>query len=267
MSDRLRLRLINLFCCLIIFIFAGFWIKQLIYTNINDRAYTGNTKDDGGTISLERSIYVNKALEDILLSRISTVFNEDIRDILNDTSIPEGIKKYFSDFEEFYKYAIAKEKNYSTTLTTETFIKNSAVLGMYFDNDSKEDKLKKASIIPYYFIKNYNSQNKKQKNEKALYKAYIDTFVTGRPSLDISGANVLCLYIYSCYDSAKKETDFVNLKEEIEIFLKDYNTELGENGDLRIQRNYITGAQEILRKKPSGKAFFWFNRLKPYADL
>lgn len=264
--ERTKLYLINTVCVLTCLVFAGLFIYLLSYSIRNDRAFKG-VNEDGGAISLERTDCVKKALEDIHVSRISTVFDEDIPDINKDASLPEGIKKYFADFEDFYKFAVAKKKNYKTTIKTETFIKNSVVISKYYDKVSKEDRLFRASIVPYYFIKKYNALNKKQKKEKALYKEYIDTFVSGRASLDVLGANVLCLYVYSCYEAASKPSDYASLKSEVEQFLNEYKNNFGENGDMKIQSTYLKGAEEVLRKKPKSKGWMPSNRIKPFKDF
>ena len=266
MKERLKLYLINIVCVITCLVFAGIFIYLLSYSIRNDRAFRG-AKEDGGAVTLERTDYVKKTLHDIHISDINTVLNEDIQDIMNDTSLPDGIKNYFRNFEEFYKFAIVKEKNYKTSLTTESFIKNSEVIKSYFAKDSKEDKLSQAAIVPYYFIKKFNVFNKKQKKEKALYKEYIDSFVSGRAALDIPGANVLCLYVYSCYDAASKPTDYASLKAEVEFFLEEYKEYLNENGDMKIQRNYLIGAQEILRKKNKSKGWLPSNRIQPFTDF
>ena len=266
MKERIKLYLINIVCVVTCLLFAGIFTYLLSYSIKNDRAFRG-AKEDGGAVTLDRTDYVKKALHDIHISDINTVINEDIRDIMNDTSLPEGIKNYFKTFEEFYKFAIVKEKNYKTGLTTDSFIKNSEVIKAYFAKDSKEDRLSQAAIVPYYFITNYNIYNKKQKKEKMLYKDYIDAFVSGRASLDTQGANVLCLYVYACYEAASKPADLASLKAEVESFLEEYKEFLGENGDMKIQRNYLTDAKEVLRLKSKSKGWLSKNRIHPFSEL
>lgn len=240
---------------------GGFLAKIAFDTVTTDRAFKG-VSEDGGAVTLNRKDPVLKILGDIHLSRITSAM-DSMRTIRHDGSLPLGIKSYFSDFEEFYKYAIEKTEDYTTPLTTETFIRNAITIKEYFSRDSKDDNLSKASIIPYFFIKNYNATNKKQKNERATYKAYIDNFVVGRASLDNQAANVICLYVYASYHAGSRPKDYESLKAEIANFIEAYPQNLGENGDMSIQRTYLINAQELLRKRPKGKGLPW-GRLQPY---
>jgi len=261
-NARMKYYSIIIVSAIIIVLFGLYDIFKIYNMSTSDRAFTG-AKDDGGTITLERKDPVKVVLEDIYSSRMNNVF-DDINKIEENDSIPDGIKIYFRDFKEYYKFAVGKEKGAATTISTMTFINNSSILEAYFKNSSKQENLSKSTIVPYYFIKNFNSLNSKQKEEKAVYKAYIDHFVTGNTSLNPQAANVICLYVYACYESASKPKDFENLKSEIEKFIAEYKVNLGENGDMNIQRNYLETSQEILRKKPKNKGWLPQNRIKSY---
>ena len=155
------------------------------------------------------------------------------------------------------------------TLTTETFIKNAVTIEEYFRKESKGDQLSKAAIVPYFFIKEYNAYHPNQEEQRAIYKAYIDKFIAGRPSLDIRAANVICLYVYACYAAASKPQDFTQLRTEIDRFIKDYPQNLGENGDMSIQSGYLEKTKEDLPKGGKGKPFLSrfssrFHKVKPY---
>ena len=100
-NERLKLILINIACVIICFAFGSFFTYQLINTSMSDSAYTGPSQD-GGAIALNHDDYVQKALEDIYLSRKPEILVEDIENIMNDSSIPDGLKQYFSDFIDFY---------------------------------------------------------------------------------------------------------------------------------------------------------------------
>ena len=112
-----------------------------------------------------------------------------------------------------------------------------------------------------------------------MYKLYIDKFVTGRTSLDVPGANVICLYVYARYEACSSDAELLNLKQDIENFLKDYKNDLDADSDMKIQSNYLAEALEVIRENPEiGNVFerewIWFLRkigvkkeLKPFGGV
>ncbi len=265
----------NVLVVIICFLIGASVICFLLNAVKSDRKHSTPTQN-AVAISFSNDDYVSKTLEDIYFSRASEIMDEDIQNIMNDSTISEGVHLYFSDFKEFQDF-LSSGKN--RRLSTETFIRNAVVIQKYFENVSDEDNLTKASIIPYYFIKVYNAKRSSQKEQKALYKLYIDKFVTGRTSLNVPGANVICLYVYACYEACSCDAELLNLKQDIENFLKDYKNDLAVDSDMKIQSNYLAEALEVIRENPEignvfERAWIWFLRkigvkkeLKPFGGV
>jgi len=226
---------------LVVIVCGGVYIFFLTRMITQDTAYTGNN-----SITIKRDDIVSKVLHNINSEQIEEAFFL-IEQLKNDDNINNEIKTYFSNFEKFYRTI----NNGYTNLNTSIFIKNSTALENYFGTNSKDEQ----AIVPYFCIKHYNAKNKKQEKEVAIYKDYIDRFVEGSVSLNKEGANIICLYIYASY--AKTEKDFVPLKDEIARYFVIYKNNLGDNGDLNIQRKYLLDFQENLRQNPDFKREFW----------
>ncbi len=183
---------------------------------------------------------VSEILRNIDLGKIEKAL-ENINEL--NENIPKEVKEYFINFTKTY--------NKSIKLDTNKFIKNSKDLEQYFSEDKQ--RLDKISVIPYFLIKEFNSKNRKQKNEIAVYREYIDNFVKIKKYLNKKDANIICLYIYSCYDATDK--DFEYLLKEVEDFIKKHEDSLGDNGYLSIQKKYLqefkTNLEHNKTRKPN----------------
>lgn len=298
---RIKHSIIILISIAVCIVFGGFFVVKLLQMSKDDNQSKGSSNSGGmRTISSANQKNDTTLIDTFLVNITSSKTNEaiaDIQKIKNNENIPEEIKDYFNSFKDYYNF-IQEEKRIAemnliernidkfkkeldsitnndegktyqtdnknpTSLNTDTFIKNSEYIRQYYGGNN-EDAITKSSYVPYCFIKIYNAVLGTQKEQRGIYKSYIDFFVTGRTLFDKQAANVLCLYVYASYDAAKTTTDFSNLKSEIEKFLNEHKNELGENGDMSIQRGYLTNANEILRLKPDSKAWFGKDRLKPY---
>lgn len=241
--DKKKQYIIQIIISLIVCIVFG---SLYIYGTMKN-IYDGQNEIQGNDI-------VSKILRDINIGNVKTALKE-IDELNKDNSIDVEIKNYFSDFVQAFNKS---DSIFSSFVDTKKFIKNSYVLERYFSNDRQA--LYKASVIPYYLIKKYNSKQR-QKKEISVYKEYMDRFVEGKP-LNKENANVACLYFYARYDALDK--DFTNLRNEMVEFLIKNKDSLGDNGKLPIQRDYLNqfmkNLNDNLKNKPTlfGKVkSFW----------
>lgn len=239
----------------------------------NDPAIRGMSYD-GGVRNIDNSGgNVASALDNIASDRLKDAL-DDINTIIDDESVPERIKKYFSDFLPLLKsgYSENSPVDLLHSMDAKIFINDAPIVSAYFSKNSKENGLAKAAVIPYWLIKKYYANAKSQKDKLSVYDEYIKKFVLGKNFFNVQSANVICLYVYAKYDAASKVKEFEELKVEIESFIKDYPP-LQENGDMRLQRTYLVTAQGVLEniikgenpiKKIFAKGFSKEYKLKQY---
>jgi len=162
-------------------------------------------------------------------------------------SVPLKIIEYFADFYEFYYVTQNPETQKNCEVTTETFIKNAHYLKDYFNGTKYQDTwIGFAEIIPHYFIKNYDSKDKNQKAKYELYKTYVNTICEQNQFVSAKGADVICLYVNARYYNTKVRFvyELKTLVGEVEHFQEIYPNQLGENGTLRTQRDYLKAVKD-----------------------
>lgn len=248
-------------CVLVCAVSAAFFCYKLAEMIASETPFTG-LQQEGITRQIEADNPVLNILQNIYLGRIPAAML-DIETLDFNSTVPPAVKQYMLDFKNFYRYSIEKEKGFTTSIDTMTFIFNAPVIKEYFKRDKKDESTLRASIVPYYFIKNVNSKEN-QKTQKSVYKAYIENFVSGKISLDRHSANVICLYVYACYESASKPLDYALLKEQIGRYLDSYKNDFDVNGAMSEHGAYLKTAREVLRIKPKSKGWLPQNRIQPF---
>ena len=248
-------------CVLVCIVSAAFFCYKLAEMIASETPFTG-IQQEGIARQIEGDNPVLNILQNIYLGRIPAAML-DIDALDFNSTVPPAVKQYMVDFKNFYRYSIEKEKGFTTSIDTMTFIFNSPVIKEYFKKDKKDESTARAAIVPYYFIRNINSKEK-QKSQKSVYKAYIDNFVSGRVSLDRHSANVICLYVYAWYESVSKPLDYALLKEQIDRYLDAYKNDFSVNGAMSGQGAYLKTAREVLRIKPKSKGWLPQNRIQPF---
>ena len=248
-------------CVLVCTLSAAFFCYKLAEMIASETSFAG-IQQEGISRQIEGDNPVLNILQNIWLGRIPAAML-DIEALDFNSTVPTAVKQYMADFKNFHRYSIEKEKGFTTSIDTRTFIFNSPVIKEYFKKEKNDESAARAAIVPYYFIRNVNSKEK-QSTQKSVYKAYIDNFVSGRVSLDKHSANVICLYVYACYESAAKPMDYALLKEQIDRYLDAYKNDFGVNGAMSEQGNYLKTAREVLRIKPKGKGWLPQNRIQPF---
>ncbi len=175
------------------------------------------------------------------------------RQLADEKTVPPKITEYFTDFYEFYGITKNPKLQKNSHVSTETFIKKTHYLQEYFQKTKYKDSwITFAEIVPYYFIRNYNSQiSKNQKGQAELYRLYIDTLIEQYQYVSAKGGDVICLYFNARYYQMnfKNRLDIKPFIEEIEHFQEIYPNQLGETGSLREQKDYLKTVKEYLTTK------------------
>lgn len=198
---------------------------------------------------LKKSDPVTKALRAIFNGRDSEI-KISLGAVMRDKKTPSSIKIYFG--------ALAALKDRREEIETVYFIKNSVTIKEYYRGVGRAGEAFLSSIVPYYLIKTRDAKIVLQQQKCALYSEYLRRFVRGG-TLDIRGANLFCLYVYSKYCdtySISSET-YKELLLDIDNFFDIYSDKLGEGGTFRVQRQYLIKARAAIKEyiKDRGSLF------------
>jgi len=215
---------------------------------------------------------VNPVLQQMQLNKTLEA-TDLIYELIKNPKIPEDVRDYFSDTLEYLvcinSQKLGRTQDIYTEIQTENFVKSSVVLENYFLQNkytTAQEAKEKASVIPYFLIKNFDSTQKNQAELRKLYDEYITTFVTGKTSITKYDANIFCLYVYATYQGSKRGTEnYKDLKNQIENFVTEYSNEISiENGSYQFQAMYLHSAIELLTNYPNRKSYIRTRWMQPY---
>jgi len=231
----------------IIFLFMMILLFFLILLNGINVQKVSNTP----VIEFRGEDSVEKILKSIYSGNIESAKTE-IQDVLQKYKQNDEIKEYFNVFVDKYD-------NLDSVFSTEYFIKKAPVIEEYLSKKllySKDDALKMAEIVPYYFIKH---QEQSKKKTEMLYEQYID-FFTKNGGLTRTTADVICLYHMNYYKNhqwAFKDNDIKRNIESIHNYQNKFRHELDkDSGSYSGQKNYLNSLETFLTETANKRINF-----------
>lgn len=238
--------------------FGAIFTASIVFNVLYSNDFVGNIeRDNVGVAALA------PPKDDPVFALLTTISNGDdfsapLADLASNEKVPAPIKKYFKALEHF---TVSGGEPH-----TINFVR-SAVLCEYYKKLPRDTMLSLAAITPYYLIKTYDYFDVRQETRAPIYSDYIRYFVNGRPSLDIHGCNVFCLYVYAtyCNRAGVPVETYKNLLAQIEAFIFDHKERLGDGGDMAIQRTYLLQASAAIKSfihdktAPLGSVRVWWH--------
>lgn len=194
-----------------------------------------------------------------------------IQQLSKNKKVPKKILEYFTDFYEFYGIAQNPKIQKNSEINIDTFLKKAHYLQDYFEKTKYKDSwLGFAEIIPYYYARNfYAKQEKKQADYCAFYKSYVETICEQYQFVSSKGADLICLYLSAKYYTYHTKLELKSYVAEIEHFQEIFPNQLGDNGSLTAQAQYLKIIKKYALTKIDSVVYFdssftWLDKFPAY---